>query len=168
MSIEIYDVSVPVFISTLENLDRILQLSSYHITQKAIDESVFLTARLAPDMFNLTRQVQITCDFAKNTVARLANVEITNIPDIETSFAELRGRISKTIRFLNSITPEQVNDSAGKDIIFPVRGTTMTMKGLPYLLNFGLANFYFHHVTAYNILRNNGVELSKRNYLGWA
>ena len=97
MSIEIYDVSIPVFISTLENLDRILQLSSHNITQKSIDESVFLTARLAPDMFNLTRQVQITCDFAKNTIARLANVEITNIPDIETSFAELRGRISKTI-----------------------------------------------------------------------
>ncbi len=167
MTVSVHSISVPVFVHMLKSLDHILVQAAKHTDEKKIDPTVLLGCRLSPSMFNLTRQVQVTCDFAKNTTARLAGVEIPAMADVETSFEELRARIARTIAFVESIKPEQINGAEDRDITFPVRGQSMTLKGLVYLQNFGMPNFYFHHVAAYAILRHNGVDLSKGDYLGW-
>jgi hypothetical protein len=117
-------------------------------------------------MFALTRQVQIACDNAKGPVARLAGVDVPKHEDTETTFAELQARIAKTIAFIQSVKPEQIDGSDDKDILLKLGTEEMPFKGMQYLLGFALPNFYFHVVTAYGILRHNGVDIGKRDYIG--
>ena len=166
MSISMYQASVPVFIRLLENLSTILKKGEAHAEAKGIDPAVLINARLAPDMFPLARQVQIASDGAKGGAGRLAGVEPPSYPDTETSFAELQERIAKTIAFLNGLKPEQMDGGEERAITLKVRGTEINFVGQPYLLNFVMPNLYFHVTAAYLILRHNGVELGKLDFLG--
>ena len=167
MSISLYQASVPVFIRGLENLSRIIEKGAMHAVARKIDPDTFLQARLHADMFPLLRQVQIVSDTAKGAGARLAGIEVPNMPDTETSFLELQQRIDKTLHFLRSLKPEQIDGQEGRRITMPTRTRgELVFNGQSYLLEFALPNFFFHVSTAYGILRHNGVELGKRDYLG--
>ncbi|MBS1209027.1 MAG: hypothetical protein H6R19_1425 [Proteobacteria bacterium] len=166
MSISMYDASSPRFVSMLRSLDAILAKAEAHAAARKIDPAVLLAARLFPDMFAFTRQVQIACDHAKGAVARLAGVEVPKFEDTEQSFTDLHARIAKTIAFIESVSAAQLNGSEERDVTLKVGGQDMTFKGQAYLLGFAQPNFHFHVVTAYNILRHNGVEIGKRDYLG--
>ncbi len=161
-----YQASVPVFIHNLNNLSAILKKAANHAEAKKIEPTVFINARLFPDMLPLVRQVQIASDAAKATIARLAEIEIPSFEDNETSFADLQERISKTIKFLQTIKPEQIDGKEELKISYFQHGKDRNFIGLPYLLNWGLPNLYFHITTAYAILRHNGVEIGKKDYLG--
>jgi len=136
------------------------------LMQKKIEHGVILNARLYPDMFALTKQVQIASDNAKFGAARLANLEAPKFEDNETNFAELQARIGKTIAFLDTITPPQLEGSENRNIALVIHDTKQEMKGLQYLLDRVQPNFYFHITTAYNILRHNGVDIGKKDFLG--
>lgn len=166
MTISMYDASVPQFKKMLGNLSAILKKAEAHSTTKKIDEKVVLESRLSLDMFALTKQVQIACDQAKNGLARLAGVEPPKIADQEASFQELQERIARTIAFVDSLTPEQLNASTNKEIKFSIREWKFEFIGDQYLLTWIIPNFYFHITTAYNILRHHGVEIGKTDYLG--
>jgi uncharacterized protein len=166
MSISMYDASVPVFRQMLDSLSAILDKAEAHAAARKIEPAVFLQARLFPDMFPLTRQVQIAADFAKGGCARLAGVEVPRYEDTEQSFAELRQRIAKTLTFIDGLPRDAIEHSEERDITLTVAGNPMEFKGQPYLLHWALTNFYFHATTAYAILRHNGVELGKRDFLG--
>lgn len=166
MKISMYQASVPVYIRMLTNLAAVLEKGAAHAEAKKIDPSVLIGSRLYPDMFPLSRQVQIATDNAKGPAARLAGVDVPKYEDNEKTFPELRGRIEKTIEFLRTLKPEQIDGAEERTITLQVRGNTLTFNGLPYLLNFAMPNFYFHVTTAYDILRHNGVELGKQDYLG--
>lgn len=166
MKISMYQASVPVYIRMLTNLAAVLEKGAAHAEAKKIDPSVLIGSRLYPDMFPLSRQVQIATDNAKGPAARLAGVDVPKYEDNEKTFPELRGRIEKTIEFLRALRPEQIDGAEERTINLQVRGNTLTFNGLPYLLNFAMPNFYFHVTTAYDILRHNGVELGKQDYLG--
>jgi hypothetical protein len=166
MSLSLYDASVPVFIRMLNNLAAILDKGAASAEARAIDPLVLAGARLAPDMFPLTRQVQIACDAAKGGAARLAGVPAPAHPDVEATFAELRARIDATIAFLDTLTPDQLEGAENRAITLKLRGEEVVLPGLAFLLNFALPNFYFHIATAYDILRHNGVPLGKRDFLG--
>ena len=166
MTISMYEASVPRFVSMLGSLSVILDKAQAHVEAKKIAPGVLPAARLFPDMYPLTRQVQIACDFAKGAVGRLAGIELPKYEDNEQSFAELKARIAKTIAFIESVDIALINASSGRDISLTVGGQEMHFKGQPYLLGFALPNFYFHLVTSYNILRHNGVELGKRDFMG--
>lgn len=165
MTLSMYEASAPCFVSMLRSLDSILGKAQAHAAAKKIEPSVLLTARLFPDMLAFVRQVQIASDHAKGAVGRLAGVELPKYEDNEQTFEELRARIAKTIAFIESVKPAQVNGSEERDITLKVGGKDTTFKGQPYLVGFALPNFYFHLVTAYNILRHNGIEIGKRDYL---
>jgi hypothetical protein len=166
MSLTISSVGVHSFLQTLGALSKILDKAAAHCEAKKIDPAALLTMRLAPDMFTFTKQVQITCDFAKNTMGRLTG-EPPKFPDEEKSFAELKARIAKTVEYVKGFTPAQIDAAADKDVTFPIGPQqTMTLKGAEYLVGFALPNFYFHATTAYDILRHCGVELGKRDFLG--
>lgn len=166
MSISMYAASSPRLIAQLKALDAILAKASAHAEAKKIDPAVLLGSRLFPDMFAFTRQVQIACDFAKGTAARLAGVEVPSYTDNEQTFAELHARIAKTIAFIETIPAAQIDGSEMRDIHVKAGPRELQFKGLDYLLGYALPNFYFHVTTAYNILRHNGVEIGKRDYLG--
>lgn len=166
MPLSMYQASVPVFVQMLTSLRGILDKAEAHATAKKIDPSVLLNSRLFPDMFALTRQVQLTSDFAKGPVARLAGQEPPKWEDKETSFAELRARIDKTLEFVKSIKPAQIDGSEERDVTIPIGGNPTTFKGQRYLLGHAMPNFFFHHAAAYSILRHNGIEIGKRDYLG--
>jgi hypothetical protein len=166
MAISMYQLSIPVFTRSLNNLSAILAKAATHAEAKKIDPSVFINARLAPDMFALARQVQIASDSVKGCAARLAGVEIPSYEDTETTFAELQARIAKTLAFLQSIDEEKVNGSEDRTVTIKLRGNDVPFQGLPYLMGFVLPNLHFHMTTAYAILRHNGVELGKMDYLG--
>jgi uncharacterized protein len=166
MSITMHSASVPVFVRMFTNLCQWLDKAEAHAAAKKFDTSVYLSARLAPDMLPFTRQIQIACDGAKFAVARLAGVESPKFEDNETSIAELRGRVAKVIDYLQSVPAAQIDGSEDKDIVIPRRDGSMTMKGEAYLKHFALPNFYFHLTTAYALLRHNGVELGKSDFLG--
>lgn len=161
-----YQMLIPTAIRQLENLSNILNKGATHAVAKKIDESVFINARLFPDMFPLSRQVQIACDAVKAGASRLAEIEIPSHPDTETTFAQLQERIQKTITFLQTITPAQIDDKEDLKISYVSRGKENNFIGLPYLQNWILPNLYFHITTAYAILRHNGVEIGKKDYLG--
>jgi len=168
MSLSMYGASIPVFIRTLEALSKILDKAAAHCEAKKIDPATLLGMRLYPDMFSFTRQVQLTCDFAKNTAGRLTG-EPPKFPDEEKSFAELKARIAKTVDYLKGFKPADIDAMAAKDVTFPIGPQkTMTLKGDAFLLGFGLPNFYFHATTAYDILRHAGLEIGKRDFLGMA
>jgi len=166
MTISMYQASVPVIQKSLTALKGVLAKGSAHAETKKIDESVFLASRLYPDMFPLTRQVQIAADFGKGPVARLAGVELPKYEDIETTFAELTARIDKTLAFVGSFQPAQIDGQEDRDINLTIAGNPVTFKGQPYLLHFALPNFYFHMSMAYAILRHNGVDVGKRDFVG--
>lgn len=166
MSISMYQTSLPVFIRMLTNLSAILDKAAAYAEQKKIDPVVLVNARLAPDMYPLSKQIQIATDMAKGCAARLAGLEVPKYEDNESSLAELKARIGKTLAFIQSIGAEQVNFSENRDITLTLRGKDMHFKGLPYLLDFVLPNFYFHISMAYAILRHNGVDIGKMDFLG--
>jgi hypothetical protein len=166
MNISMYQASAPRFVNMLNNLAGILDKAAAHAEAKKIDPQVLMGSRLYPDMFPLARQVQIACDNAKGAVARLAGAEIPKHEDTEKTFDELKARIAKTVAFVNRFTPAQIDGTEDKDIQLKLGKMEVTWKGMQYLLGFALPNFHFHVMTAYAILRHDGVELAKRDYIG--
>jgi hypothetical protein len=166
MPISMYQASAPRFANALKNLSAILDKTQAHVEAKKIEPAVLLASRLYPDMFPLVRQVQIASDSAKGPVARLAGVDVPKYEDTEETIAELKGRIATTIDFVSSFKPAQIDGSEEKDIHLKLGSREVDWKGMQYLLGFALPNFYFHVVTAYDILRHNGVEIGKRDYIG--
>ena len=166
MNISMYQASAPRFVNTLKNLSAILDKAQAHADAKKIDPRVLTAARLYPDMFPLSRQVQSACDTAKGAVARLAGVEVPVHEDTEQTFEELKARIARTITFIQTIRPAQVDGSEDREVVLKMRSGEVKFKGMQYLLGQALPNFYFHVTTAYNILRHNGVEVGKRDYIG--
>ncbi|ASF47509.1 DUF1993 domain-containing protein [Methylovulum psychrotolerans] len=166
MSITMYQASVSVFIRMLDNLSVILDKAASHAEAKKIDPSIFITARLAPDMYPLSRQIQIATDMAKGCAARLAGLDVPSYEDNETTFLELQTRIAKTVAFLHSINAEQINGSEEKPITLRTPSRELSFLGQPYLLHFVFPNFYFHITTAYAILRHNGVAIGKLDFVG--
>ena len=161
-----YQASAPRFANTLKNLSAILDKAKAQAEAKKIDEQVLTSSRLFPDMFALARQVQIACDSAKGAVARLASVEIPKHEDTEKTFDELKQRIARTLAFIATVKAAQVDGSEEKEIVLKLRGNDVPFRGLQYLMGFAWPNFYFHATTAYNILRHNGVELGKQDFIG--
>jgi uncharacterized protein len=166
MNISMYQASAPRFINILNNLSAILDKAQAHAEARKIDPLVLTGFRLYPDMLPMTRQVQIACDAAKGVIARLAGVEVPRHEDTEQTFAELKARIAKTVEFIKTIRPEQIDGTEDKQIALKIGGQDMQFNGMQYLLGFAHPNFYFHVTTAYNILRHNGVEIGKRDYIG--
>jgi uncharacterized protein len=166
MAITMYQASVPVFLQLLGNLKNLLQKGAAHAEAKKFDAAVLFNARLAPDMLPLVKQIQIASDNAKGCAARLAGIEPPKFEDTEATYAELAGRVDKTIAFLKTLKPAQIDGSEERAIVLKFPNRTFEFKGLGYLTNFALPNFTFHVVTAYNILRHNGVQLGKSDYLG--
>jgi len=161
-----YNSTIPPLKNALSNLAAILKKGEEYADAKKVDHQILLNSRLFVDMYPLTRQVQIATDMSKGAGARLAAIEIPKYEDNETSFAELQARIVKTIAFLDSINPEQLVGAETRDIIITIRKTDIKFSGQDYLLKWVMPNVYFHVTTAYNILRHNGVELSKQDFLG--
>jgi hypothetical protein len=161
-----YGASVPLFKTLLTSLSAVLDKGAAYAEAKKFDPAVLLAARLAPDMFPLSRQVQIATDTAKGCLARLAGEEIPVYPDVETSFAELTARIAKTLAYVGGFTPAQIDPSDAKEIVLKLRAGDVTFTGQRYLVGNVIPNFVFHCTTAYDILRHNGVEIGKRDFLG--
>lgn len=161
-----YQASAPRFVNMLNNLSALLDKAQAHAEARKIEPAALTGFRLFPDMFPLTRQVQIACDTAKGAVARLAGLEIPKHEDTEQTFAELKARIAKTVEFIASVKPAQVDGSEAKEIVLKMRSGEVRFEGLQYLMAFATPNFYFHVTTAYNILRHNGVDVGKRDFLG--
>ena len=166
MTISMYQASVPCFVRTLGNLSAILDKAQGHVDANKIDPLALTSYRLFPDMLPMTRQVQIACDAAKGLVARLSGLENPVHEDTEKTLVELQARIAKTLAFVQSVTPAQLDGTEEKDIVVKRGDTETHYKGMQYLLGNALPNFYFHVTTAYNILRHNGVEIGKRDYIG--
>ena len=166
MQISMYTASVPRLINGLTNLSHILGKAQALAEAKKIDPVVFANLRLFPDMFPLSRQVQIACDVAKGLVARLAGVDIPAYEDTEKDLHELQARIAKTIAFLETFTPEQIDGTEDKDIVVKRGDKEAHYKGMQYLLGHGLPNLHFHTTTTYSMLRASGVEVGKSDYLG--
>ena len=157
---------VPACLRVVSNLSAILEKADAHATARKIDPAALLQARLYPDMFAFTRQVQTAGDFAKGTPARLAGVEVPSYPDTESSFAELKQRLAKTEQFVRGFAPEQIDGSEAHTVTIKQGSRELSFPGLDYLLIFALPNLYFHAAAAYAILRHNGVELGKRDFIG--
>jgi hypothetical protein len=166
MTISMYQASVPRIINMLGNLSRIIEKAQAHADAKKIDPAAIIDFRLYPDMFSLCRQVQIATDTAKSVVARLAGADIPAYEDNERSFDDLKARIAKTITFVETFKPAQIDGTEDKDIVTKRGDKETHYKGMQFLLNHAMPNVYFHVTTAYNILRHNGVEIGKRDYLG--
>ena len=166
MTISMYQASVPPFVRALNNLAAILEKGAVHAQARKIDEAVLLNSRLFPDMFPLSRQVQIATDTARSGAGRLAGAEFPTYEDKETTFQELVERVRKTIAYLESLTPAQIDGGEDRTITWQSRSSSKSMPGQPYLLSHLLPNIHFHVTTAYCILRHNGVELGKKDYLG--
>jgi hypothetical protein len=166
MPVSMYDIAIPSFQKQLSALDAILDKAEAYAAAKKFDIAVLLSARLYPDMFNLTRQVQLATDFAKAAPARLAGIEVPSFPDTEITLPELKARIAKVQALLAAYKPEQLDGSDAKQLTLKLGGTDVTLNGRDYLLHVALPNFYFHCTTAYNILRHNGLDVGKRDFLG--
>ena len=165
MSLSMFTATVPPLKLMLKNLSAVMSKAEAAIEAKKIDPSAFLGARLFPDMLNFTKQVQIASDNAKGAAARLAGVEIPKFEDNETSFAELHARIDKTIAFLDTLTEAQFEGAAERKIVLALRERTLEFTGAEYLTTWAQPNFYFHVTTAYALLRHNGVEIGKSDYM---
>ena len=167
MSISMYQVFVPPAVHSLRNLRYILEKAAAHAEARKIIPSVLINSRLYPDMFPLSRQVQIAADIAKNAACRLAGIEPPKFEDNESTFPELLARLDKTIALIETFKADQINGTEDKTILLPMHDkTTLTFQGLSYLLNFVMPNIYFHVTTVYAILRHNGVEIGKQDFLG--
>jgi hypothetical protein len=164
-----YDASVPAFLQILGSLSGILAKAEAHCAAKNIKPEVLLGARLYPDMLPLSKQIQLACDFSAKGCARLAHVDVPSTPDTEKTFEELRQRLAKTSDYLKKFTPAQFEGSDSREVTFPIGADkTLTLKGQEFLNRFAFPNFYFHAATAHGILRHNGVEIGKRDFLGAA
>jgi hypothetical protein len=166
MKISMYQASAPRFANALGNLSAILDKAQAHAEAKKIDPAVLGGLRLIADMFPLARQVQVACDTAKGAVARLAGVEIPKYDDTEQTLPELKARIAKTLDFVRSIPAARIDGTEEREVVMKMRGQDVRFTGLQYLFGHAWPNFYFHLTTAYNILRANGVELGKRDFIG--
>jgi len=166
MSISMYQASVPRFINILGNLSAILDKAQAHVLAKKLDETALTGFRLYPDMLPMARQVMIVTDTAKGLVARLAGVEIPVYEDTEKTLAELQARIAKTIAYLQTFKPAQIDGTEDKEIVIKRGDKETRYTGMQFLLGHAVPNFYFHVTTTYAILRHNGVEIGKRDYLG--
>ena len=166
MSFSMYAASVPVFTQILNSLAAIIDKAETHASDKNIDPAALLQARLYPDMFPFVRQVQVATDFAKGCSARLAGVEVPRYDDTETSFAELRERIARTVAFINDLPRDAIEASAERDIVTGSGAKVREFKGQDYLVHYAMAHFYFHATTAYGLLRHNGVEVGKKDFIG--
>lgn len=166
MTISMYQASVPVCTRALNNLIAILDKAKAHAEAKKIEPDVFVSCRLIADMHPLSRQIQIASDVAKNGIARLAGAEPPSFPDEEKTLAELVERLKKTVKYLESFKPAQIDGTEDKTVTMKIGPNTMEFQGQPYLLNFILPNVFFHVTTAYDILRENGVDIGKRDFLG--
>lgn len=166
MKISMYTMSIESFLPMLAAMTTLLDKALAHATAKKFEPGVLVNARLAPDMFPLSRQIQIACDAAKIGSARLAGQEAPRFEDTETTIEELRARVQRTIEYLKTIPASAFDGAEDRDIKIPVRERTLEMKGLPYLRTWALPNFYFHVVTTYAILRHNGVQIGKPDFLG--
>jgi hypothetical protein len=166
MKISVHALSAEVFSGTLRNLAAILEKGAAYAAAKNFDPNVLAASRLAPDMLPLTKQIQIACDMAKNSVARLAGQEAPRFDDNEKTIEELRARVARTLEYLHSVPAAALDNSEDRDIRIPTRDATLEFKGLPFLQRWALPNFFFHVTTAYNILRHNGVDIGKKDYLG--
>lgn len=162
-----YDAVVPAYLQMLNSVTGLLTKAEAHCAARKIDPSVLLGSRLFPDMLPLSRQVQLVSDFAAKGCARLTHSEVPTTPDTETSFAELKQRLARTIDYVKSFKPEQFEGADVRDVTFPTGpDKSITMKGQQFLSAFSLPNFYFHAATAHGILRQNGVEIGKRDFMG--
>jgi hypothetical protein len=161
-----YQASVPVFVRMLNNLVVILEKAAAHCEARKIDPLALTQCRLYPDMFHFARQVQAACDHARNGAARLAGLEAPRLENTERTFPELVERVRQAIAYLETFRPEQIDGSEDREVVMKRGETVNTYAGQDYLLNRALPNFYFHVTTAYDILRHNGVELGKRDFLG--
>ena len=167
MSISMYSAAIPVFKQMLNSLHDVLAKAEAHATARNIEADALLQARLYPDMFALLRQVQIAADFAKGVSARLADVELPAYEDNEQTFAELQARIAKTLAFIDTLSAAQIDGSETREIVLrPGTPKEKKLSGQAYLLNYGLPQFFFHVTTAYAILRHNGVEIGKKDFMG--
>ena len=166
MTLSMSDAASPVFLQGLKGLKGVLVKAAAHAETRKIDPAALLQARLYPDMFSLTRQVQIACDFAKGAAARLAGVEPPAFEDVETGFDDLLARIDRTCAFIEGLDRAAITGSEDRDVVLVRRGESQTFKGQAYLLHQALPNFWFHVTTAYAILRHNGVEVGKRDFIG--
>lgn len=166
MPISMYQASIPVFTHILRNLTNILEKGAAHAEAKNFDPTVLVNSRLAPDMFALSKQVQIATDMVKGCAARLAGVEPPKYDDNETTIAELVARVQKVTDYLATFTADQIDGSEQKAIVLGLRTRTLNFDGLTYLQHFVIPNMYFHITTTYNILRHNGVELGKQDFIG--
>ena len=166
MSLSMYDASVPVFRQILASLGELLTKAESHATERKIEPNALLQARLFPDMFALTRQIQIAADFAKGACARLAGAEVPKYEDTEISFADLRARLDKTIAFIDGLPKAQIVGSEAREVQTSAGPNSKTFTGQVYLTHYALPQFFFHATTAYAILRHNGVEVGKRDFMG--
>ena len=166
MSISMYQASVPRFVNILGNLSNILDKAQAHVDAKKIDATALTTYRIFPDMLPMSKQVQIACDTAKGVIARLAGVDIPAYEDNEVTLADLKARVAKTIAFIQTFTPAQIDGTEDKAIVTKRGDKETHYKGMQFLLGHAVPNFYFHVMTTYNILRHNGVEIGKRDFLG--
>ena len=167
MTAPMYESSVPVFTQMLGGLNDVLAKAEAHATARKIEPNALLQARLFPDMFNLIRQVQIACDFATGVCARLAGADVPAYEATEQSFAELQQRIASSLAFIGALKSDQFTDAATRDIVLrPGTPKERRLAGQAYLLSYGLPQFFFHVATAYGLLRHNGVEIGKKDYMG--
>ena len=166
MTISMYQASVPRFVNILGNLSGILDKAQAHVDAKKLDGNTLTTYRLFPDMLPMTTQVLIACDAAKGVVARLAGVDIPVYEDSEKTLADLKARIAKTVAFIKSVTPAQIDGTEDKEIVIKRGDKETRYTGMQFLLGHAIPNFYFHVTTTYNILRHNGIEIGKRDFLG--
>ena len=166
MSVSMFTASVPVYTQFLTSLSAILKKAAAHAEAKKIDPSVLINARIAPDMLPLSSQVQIATDHAKGSLSRLAGVDAPKFEDTEKTFDELEARIQKTLAYVKTFKPAQIDGTEGKEIVLTFGTQKFPFNGQTYLIQFALPNFYFHTTMAYAILRENGVEIGKRDFMG--
>jgi hypothetical protein len=166
MKVSMYAMSHDVFKKALLQLTHVMEKGVASAKARNFDTSVLVNARLAPDMLPFVKQIQLTSDFAKNSMARLAGVDPPKFEDSESTMDELFARVKKTIEYIDSLVPAALEGSETRDIRIPLRDRTVEFKGLEFLQVWAIPNFFFHHVTAYNLLRHNGVDVGKRDYLG--
>ena len=166
MSLSMYQASIPAFVQMLNNLSAIMDKAEAHARSREIDPEVLLNYRLAPDMLPFVRQIQIAADLAKGAAARLAGVEVPKHDDTEKTFADLKARLAKTVTFVQSFKPSDIDGSEDREINLMLGEHKMRFRGQPYLMRFVMPNFYFHCTTAYDILRHCGVDLGKRDFIG--
>ena len=166
MPISMYDISVPAITRGLNNLSTFLDKAAAYAETKKFDPKALLDARLYPDMYSLLKQVQVVCDISKGAVARLAEVEVPKHEDNETTIVELKARIAKTLDFIKTVKPAQIQNGEGRTIAMKFPSGTLTFTGLSYVTDFMLPNFYFHLAMAYALLRHCGLEIGKRDFIG--